>query len=159
MFISKSSHIMQVTNTELLRPQHSQSLCWYSTAVLSSYGFGFSSHSKVHLKLPASLTLPFTSHCLSEILSDACSEQWSKICWIDPCCDLSSVQRAYSQLYWRLLFSGDCDARSAWQHTLQLVPQTRHSLGSGDMEQVSHILNLQLRLHQKNHSVCCNRTF
>lgn len=68
-------------------------------------------------------------------------------------------------VHWGLLFSGDCDARSAWYHILQLVPQTHHSLSSRDMEQVltlvsvSHTLNLQLRFYQRNHSDLLQQDF
>lgn len=39
-------------------------------------------------------------------------------------------------VHWGLLFSGNCDARSAWYPICHLVPQTHHSLSSRDMEQV-----------------------
>lgn len=136
---SKLSHTLQVTNAEFLRLQHSQSLQVWNIAVLSSYGFGFSSHPKTHLKLPVPLKLPFTSQHFSRILSDACSEKLSKRCWIDPCCNLSKSREFTHNCVCHSGTEGLCSVGTVvpdLQHILQLVPPTHPPLRSGDVEQV-----------------------
>lgn len=142
----------------------------WDTAVLSLPGCGFSCHSEMHLNLPVPLAFPLASQRSSKAISDACSEKWSKTCWTEPCCNLSEVQRATSQLtachgvLWGLVFSRGCEAalhRSTFSSLslgLTLPLALEHGAGADPLHLPLKHWIFSSGWIKGTTVICCNRT-